>query len=208
MVEHGEMALATDEQIDEEDAEDDRIRPDDTMICAAVTEEDFSHIEVHVYNAKDGTMFVHHDINLPEFPLCLAWLDCPPFLVDGAQQMVGNYVAVGTFDPAIEIWNLDVLDPLEPTAILGGKTLKTVKTTNKKTGIKSTREKEIFHPGSHEAAVMSLSWNSLYRQAIASGSADNSVKIWDVTNQTCSHTFNHHTDKVCLNTCTCTCTRI
>lgn len=28
------------------------------------------------------------------------------------------------------------------------------------------------------------------------GSADKTVKIWDVTTQTCSHTFTHHTDKV------------
>lgn len=31
-----------------------------------------------------------------------------------------SYCAIGTFEPAIEIWNLDVLDPLEPTATLGG----------------------------------------------------------------------------------------
>ncbi|CAN0424574.1 unnamed protein product [Scytosiphon promiscuus] len=31
-----------------------------------------------------------------------------------------SYCAVGTFEPGIEIWNLDVLDPLEPTATLGG----------------------------------------------------------------------------------------
>jgi hypothetical protein len=29
-------------------------------------------------------------------------------------------VAVGTFRPGIEIWDLDVLDPLEPSAVLGG----------------------------------------------------------------------------------------
>ena len=34
------------------------------------------------------------------------------------------------------------------------------------------------------------------RKVLASGSADNTVKIWDVTTQTCSHTFTHHTDKV------------
>ena len=33
---------------------------------------------------------------------------------------MGSYVAVGTFHPSIEIWNLDVIDPLEPTAVLGG----------------------------------------------------------------------------------------
>lgn len=34
--------------------------------------------------------------------------------------MYRSYCAVGTFEPGIEIWNLDVLDPLEPTATLGG----------------------------------------------------------------------------------------
>lgn len=38
--------------------------------------------------------------------------------------------------------------------------------------------------------------NKKYRQALASGSADMSVKIWDVTTQACQHTFTHHTDKV------------
>ena len=38
--------------------------------------------------------------------------------------------------------------------------------------------------------------NKKYRQALASGSADMTVKIWDVTTQACQHTFTHHTDKV------------
>ncbi len=33
---------------------------------------------------------------------------------------MGSFVAVGTFHPAIEIWNLDVIDSLEPAATLGG----------------------------------------------------------------------------------------
>lgn len=32
----------------------------------------------------------------------------------------GSYAAVGTFRPGIELWDLDVLDPLEPTRVLGG----------------------------------------------------------------------------------------
>lgn len=44
------------------------------------------------------------DITLPDFPLSLAWMDCPPFLAGQQQQAVGNYMAVGTFLPAIEIW--------------------------------------------------------------------------------------------------------
>lgn len=31
----------------------------------------------------------------------------------------GNYAAVGTFDPEIEIWDLDTVDAMYPDAILG-----------------------------------------------------------------------------------------
>jgi periodic tryptophan protein 1 len=31
---------------------------------------------------------------------------------------------------------------------------------------------------------------------LASGSADFSVKVWDMTTRACSHTFTHHSDKV------------
>lgn len=34
----------------------------------------------------------------------------------------GNFVAIGTFDPAIELWDLDVIDALQPTTVLGGLT--------------------------------------------------------------------------------------
>lgn len=40
-------------------------------------------------------------------PLCLEWLDfCPGRTVGDGQR--GNFVAVGTLDPEIEIWSLDV----------------------------------------------------------------------------------------------------
>jgi periodic tryptophan protein 1 len=105
---------------------------------------------------------------------------------------------VGTFNPAIEIWNLDVLDPLEPSAILGGLLPEQSRPKMKKKNGKSGNKREIYQPGSHQDAVMALSWNKVYRQALASGSADQSVKIWDVTSQQCSHTFNHHSDKVSI----------
>ena len=49
-------------------------------------------------------------------------MDCPPRALptDGTPAPVGSFVAVGTFQPDIEIWNLDVVDVMEPTAVLGG----------------------------------------------------------------------------------------
>lgn len=176
-----------------EEEEDDEIRASDHVIALAVTEDEYSHLEVQVYTSE-GSLYTHHDILLPDFPLSLAWLDCPPALnPEGAQQQVGNFIAVGTFSPAIEIWNLDVLDAIEPSAVLGGVEKKAKKKS--KAG-KKKKADESFRPGSHEDAVLSLSWNTVYRQALASGSADHTVKVWDVTTQTCSHTFRHHSDKV------------
>lgn len=152
-----------------------------------MTEDDYSHLEVYLMT-EEGNLYVHHDITLPDFPICLAWMDTPPYRLNDKQDTIGNYIAVGTFDPAIEIWNLDVLDPLEPSAVLGGKTTKVSK--------KKKKETTTYLPGSHTEAVMGLSWNRVYRQALSSGSADKSVKIWDVTTQQCSHTFTHHSDKV------------
>ena len=37
-----------------------------------------------------------------------------------AASQRGNFVAIGTMQPAIEIWDLDVMDGAEPAAILGG----------------------------------------------------------------------------------------
>jgi periodic tryptophan protein 1 len=69
-----------------------------------------------VFDESASTSYVHHDIALPSFPLALQYINVNP--ADGKQ---GAFVAVGTFQPAIEIWNLDMMDVMEPTAVLGGR---------------------------------------------------------------------------------------
>ena len=195
MLETGGIALAMDADSEDEDAEDDEIRPTDSLVVVAMTEdEENSHLEVQLMS-DEGDLYVHHDLQLPDFPLCLEWLDCPPFLGDdGTQSAVGNYIAVGTFQPTIEIWNLDVMDPLEPSASLGGEIISEEEVAGDDAmERKGTGE---FLPGSHTDAIMCMSWNKQYRNILASGSADKSVKIWDITTQAVQHTFTHHKDKV------------
>lgn len=135
--------------------------------------------------------------------MCLAHGDISP------QGSAGNFCAVGTFTPGIEIWNLDVLNALEPVCVLGGEDTSIadeIMRHNMMNMAKKNKQKlkvnrgSSLRVGSHTDTVMGLSWNKIHRQVIASGSADCSVKIWDVTQSNTdsanASTFNHHSDKV------------
>ena len=67
-----------------------------------------------VYEEFDDHLFVHHDIMLASYPLCLEWLDFDP-----EQEKAGNMLAVGTMSPQIEVWDLDIVDAVEPAFVLG-----------------------------------------------------------------------------------------
>ena len=186
---------------DESDMEDTNLRPTDALIVIAKTEEDFASLEIMVYEESTGNLFVHHDIPLPAYPLCLAHGTI------NSEGGAGNYVAVGTFDTGIEIWNADVLNVLEPSVILGGEDTSAADAEwTKSLGGKgrarpSMNSRNGLRAGSHTEAVMALAWSTIHRQVLASGSADKTVKLWDVTkaddaNGGVAATFTHHTDKV------------
>ncbi|CAA0815533.1 Transducin/WD40 repeat-like superfamily protein [Striga hermonthica] len=171
---------------DSEEEEDITIKPEDAVIVCARNEDDVSHLEAcnfFVWILEDPTngdsnMYVHHDIVIPAFPLCTAWLGCP---LKGGDK--GNFIAIGSMEPAIEIWDLDIIDEVQPSATLGGIIEK--KRKGKKKSIK-------YKDGSHTDAVLGLAWNKAFSNGLASASADKLVKIWDVATETCTRTFASH----------------
>lgn len=58
----------------EEEKEDYTIRKTDSLIVAATAESDHSNLEVYIYEHDKGNMYVHHEVILGAYPLCLEWI--------------------------------------------------------------------------------------------------------------------------------------
>ncbi|RZF41918.1 hypothetical protein LSTR_LSTR005686 [Laodelphax striatellus] len=162
---------------DSED-EDDIIKPTDNLIAVGHIEGDASVLEIYVYNDQDGDLYVHHDILLPTMPLCLEWLNYDP-----SDPKPSNLMAVGGMSAVIGIWDLDLIDCLEPAYQLG------------KFSVKKKRNKS----HGHKDAVLDLSWNVNYKHILASCSVDKTILLWDLDVGRASTTISQFTDKVqCL----------
>ncbi|CAG7973497.1 unnamed protein product [Penicillium olsonii] len=182
--------LTMNDEDDDEEREELQIMPEDNLLLAGKVEDEVAHLEVYVYEDKADNLYVHHDIMLPGIPLCTEWLDIPVGKnTEGRTQ--GNFVAVGTMEPDIEIWDLDVVDSMYPNAILG----QGGQDADKKQ--KKQKKKSKANDEYHIDAVLALAANRQHRNLLASGSADKTVKLWDLNTATCAKSYSNHKDKVC-----------
>lgn len=158
---------------DEDEIEDRTFKETDLVFAVAVADDganaaagsSAARLELYTYDEIEDNLFIHHDMDLGAFPLSTAWL------TDGMTSLM----AVGTMLPLIEIWALDVMDSVAPMLSLGG----CEKAEDNYMQIK----KKNLKPESHTDAVLTVAWNSVAQNILVSGSADHSIKIWDL-NQT------------------------
>ncbi|KAF7712952.1 rRNA processing protein Pwp1 [Penicillium ucsense] len=185
--------LVIPEDEEDEEREELQILPTDNLLLAGKVEDEVAHLEVYVYEDHADNLYVHHDIMLPGIPLCVEWLDIP--VGKGSEgREAGNFVAVGTMEPDIEIWDLDVVDSMYPNAILGqGGQDTTAPSSSKKKSKKKSKANDEYHIDS----VLALAANRQHRNLLASASADRTVKLWDLNTTSCAKSYTHHTDKVC-----------
>ncbi|KAG7540272.1 WD40 repeat, partial [Arabidopsis thaliana x Arabidopsis arenosa] len=160
----------TDGGYDSEDLDDMIIRPTDLLILCASIKREVNYLEVYVYE-ESGNMYLRHDMIISKVPLCTAWLDCP---LKGGEK--GNFVAIGSMDSSIEIWDLDLVNEVLPCVQLGRIAGQT--------------------SDCHTDPVIDLAWNKEFRNIVASASADKKVKVWDVATGKCKVTMEHHEEKV------------
>ena len=179
---------------DEEEREELQILASDNLVLAARIEDEVAHLEAYVYEDEADNLYVHHDVMLPAMPLCVEWISVRP----RSTTEHGNFVAVGTMDPEIEVWDLDVVDGMYPTTILGqasqvgaDATPSSVTTKKKK---KKTKKANDAH---HVDSVLALAANRAHSNLLASASADKTIKLWDLNSCTAAQSYAHHTDKVC-----------
>ncbi|KAL2134338.1 hypothetical protein VTI74DRAFT_467 [Chaetomium olivicolor] len=187
------ITMKDDAEDEDEDREDLQILATDNLLLAAKVEDELAHLEVYVYEDAADNLYVHHDIMLPAIPLCVEWLDIPVSKPGVEKDAVGNFVAIGTFDPDIEIWDLDTVDCMYPNAILGQGGNAEDEKKKKKKKKKSKKVNDEYHVD----AVLALAANRKHRNLLASASADKTVKLWDLHTTKCAKSYTYHTDKVC-----------
>lgn len=211
------LSLPNEKDLQEEKQEL-QIYPTDNLVLATRTEDDVLYLDIYVYDdgagAPDGAdeeegdkfdedvargmtresnLYVHHDLMLPSFPLCVEWINYRPNS-SGDSENIGNFAAIGTFDPQIEVWNLDCIDKAFPDLILGEPLQNSFASMSKK----KKKSKDKTHVTTHHTdAVLSLAHNRTHRNILASTSADTTVKLWDLSNGSAVRSFNNiHKGKI------------
>lgn len=66
------------EDISEEEIEDYTIKKTDALLCAAKMQGEYSTLEIYIYEENRCNLFVHHEIVLSAFPLCMEFLPIHP----------------------------------------------------------------------------------------------------------------------------------
>jgi WD40 repeat protein len=105
----------------------------------------------------------------------------------------GNLCAVGTLQPQIEIWDLDLVEAVVPSVTLGDDK------SGKKTTVakRSVKKKAKLGLNGHTDAVLDVAHNQNMPHVLASGGADRRTILWDLDATSVHTVFKRCRDKVC-----------
>lgn len=66
------------EDVSFDKGEDYTIKKDDSILIAGKIEQNFSSIEVYIYDHVNYSLWIHHDFMISAFPTTLEWLEIQP----------------------------------------------------------------------------------------------------------------------------------
>ncbi|ETN69316.1 WD domain, G-beta repeat protein [Necator americanus] len=165
---------------DEEEKEEIEVKPEDNLVALAKIDKNNYTLEVFVYNENNGDWYCHHDYILDAPPLCLEPVQHDP---GNDETGKGNLLAVGTMDPIINIWDLDIMNAVAPVVSLGAKK-------------KGRRKKRDGREQGHSDAVLSIAWNKLTPHVLASGGADKQIILWDLDEAKAAQSFSERSGEI------------
>ncbi|KGL82645.1 Periodic tryptophan protein 1, partial [Tinamus guttatus] len=174
---------------DQYEQEDFVIKSSDNLVLCGRVDKDYCSLEVHELLYQNAFLYISYPLLMVTSPDSSRFLNILFYNAFGFLS-AGNYVAVGNMTPVIDIWDLDIVDSLEPVFSLGSKKEKKKKKKGKK-GLSTEGTAE-----GHTDAVLDLSWNKQSRNVLASASADNTVILWDMSVGKPAASLTLHTDKV------------
>jgi len=159
------------EMIEDSDSEEDiEVQPSDELCVSCKIQEGASNCELNVFCTERYNLYTHHDSVVGELSTCMIWIDRDPKDFDSTEKK--SFVAVAHMNGEISIWNLLLLNPRGPSMVLGGK----------------EENSSEWKPKSHTDSVLTLAWNK-NTKALASGSVDGTVKLWNISTGECAKTF-------------------
>lgn len=162
----GDAILEQVESDDEDELEDRTFKDTDLVFAVSVAQTDAkeaSRVDLYTYDEPEDNVFIHHDVEIAAFPLSTVWL------TDGTMSLL----AVSSMLPFVEIWPLDVMDAVAPLMVLGG-------CVNPDHNYKKRRAPANLQPDSHSEPILTMAWNATSQNIMATGSADHTIKIWDL----------------------------
>ncbi|KAF8315501.1 WD40-repeat-containing domain protein, partial [Cantharellus anzutake] len=148
------------------------IYPTDNLIVVAKVEADVAQMEVFVYDESKDNLYA-------------ITISCSPL-----SHYTGNFIAVGTFEPEIEIWSLDTMDAVYPMPLSSAVQWRQSPTSAKKQGNQTTTVKlwdlsggsgssAIRSYNIHQDKVQTVHWCPNESTVLLTGGLDHTLRMFD-----------------------------
>uniref|UniRef100_A0A0N5BF61 WD_REPEATS_REGION domain-containing protein n=1 Tax=Strongyloides papillosus TaxID=174720 RepID=A0A0N5BF61_STREA len=159
--------LKNPEEEDPEDLEDLEVRENENIVAYVINDLDDSEVVYTNFNHVTFHNYVRTSNFLHKCPLVIKYVHPESDAKEGNLTLV----AIGFYEPIIELWDVNMINSAGPVITLG-----------KELSKKQRKSKENFN-STHVDAVTTLSWNQNMPHILASGSIDKRVILWDITSE-------------------------